>query len=64
MYAPNYQKDYYLYLAAIDKTIGMFLVQEESGIEHPIYYMSRNLNDTKRKYSYVEKLALVVVQVV
>lgn len=42
----------------------MVLIQEVDGIEHPMYYLSCNLNDTKRKYSYVEKLALVVVQAV
>jgi hypothetical protein len=32
MYAPNYQRDYYLYLAAADTTIAMVLVQEENGL--------------------------------
>ena len=64
MYAPDYQKYFNLYLAAADTTIAMVLVQEENGIEHPVYYLSRNLNDTERKYSYVEKLALAAVQVV
>ena len=53
MYSPNYQNDYYLYLATADITIGMVLVQEENGIENPIYYLSHNLNDTESKYSYV-----------
>ena len=48
----------------MDTTIVMVLVQEENGIEHPIYYLSRNLNDTERKYSYIEKLALATVQVI
>lgn len=64
MYSQNYQNDYYLYLAATDTTIGMDLVQQENGIERLIYYLSRNLNDTKNKYSYVEKLDLAVVQAV
>ena len=64
MYAPDYQKDFNLYLTAADTTIAMVLVQEDNGIEHPIYYLSRNLNDTEIKYSYVEKLALAAVQVV
>jgi len=50
MYAPNYQKDFYLYLAVADTAIGMVLVQEKSGNEHPIYYLSHNLNDTEIKY--------------
>ena len=40
----------------------MVLVQVEEGIEHLIYYLSRNLNDTEVKYSYVEKLALATIQ--
>jgi len=64
MYAPNYQKDFNLYLARADTTIAMVLVQEDNGIEHPIYYLSKNLNDTESKYSYVEKLALAAIQVI
>eukprot|EP00253_Pinus_taeda_P020385 PITA_20385 len=64
MYSPDYKKDYNLYLYAADTTIAMVLVQEENKIEHPIYYLSRNLNDTESKYTYVEKLALAVVQAI
>ena len=64
MYPPNYQNDYFLYIVAAEMTIVMVLVQVENGIEHPIYYLSHNLNDTEVKYSYVEKLALAAVQVV
>ena len=64
MYAPDYQKDFNLYLVIADTTIAMVLVQEDNGIEHPIYYLSRNLNDTEMKYSYVEKLALAAVQAI
>ena len=64
MYAPDYQKDFNLYLAAADTTIAMVLVQEDNGIEHPIYYLSRSLNDTEMKYSYVEKLSLTAVQAI
>ena len=42
----------------------MVLVQVEEGIEHPIYYLSRNLNDTEVKYSYVENISLEVVQAI
>ena len=64
MYSPNDQNNYFMYLVIADKTIGMVLFQEEDGIEHPIYYLSCNLNDTKVNYSYVEKLALAVVRAV
>ena len=42
----------------------MVLVQEDNGIEYPIYYLSRNLNDTESEYSYVEKLALATIKAV
>ena len=62
---PNYNQDYFVYLAASHSTIGMVLVQEdESHTEHVIYYLSRNLHPTEIKYTHVEKLALVDVQAV
>eukprot|EP00253_Pinus_taeda_P025337 PITA_25337 len=64
MYAPDYQKYFNLYLATADTTIAMVLVQEDNGIEHPIYYLSRNFNDTEIKYSYVENLALAAVEAI
>ena len=64
MYPPNYQNDYFLYIVAAKTTIAMVLVQVEDGIEHPIYYLSRNLNDMEVKYSYMEKLSLAIVQAI
>lgn len=65
LHPPNYNQDYFLYLAASHSTIGMVLVQEdEFGTEHVIYYLSRTLNPTELKYSHVEKLALAAVQAV
>lgn len=64
MYAPDYQKYFNLYLSATNTTIAMVLVQEDNGIEHHVYYLSHNLNDTESRHSYVEKLALASVQAV
>eukprot|EP00253_Pinus_taeda_P008686 PITA_08686 len=59
---PNYHRNYTLYLAAADTTIGMVLVQDDDdGTEQVIYYLSRNLLDTESRYAYVEKLALAAV---
>ena len=58
----QYHRDYSLYLAAADTTIGMVLVQDDDdGSEHVIYYLSRNLLDTETCYAYVEKLALAAI---
>ena len=64
MYPPNYQNDYFLYIVTAETTITMVLVQVEDGIENLIYYLSRNLNNTEVKYSYIEKVALAAIQAV
>jgi hypothetical protein len=41
LWTPNYNKDFLLYLAAVESTIGMVLVQEDDSFsEYVIYYMS------------------------
>jgi hypothetical protein len=62
---PNYSWDYFFYLAALDYTIAMVLVQEDdSHDEYVIYYLSQSLTTTETNYLHVEKLVLAVVQVV
>ena len=51
MYPHNYQNYYFLYIVAAETTIATILVQVEDGIEHPIYYLSHNINDMEVKYS-------------
>jgi hypothetical protein len=63
LFPPDYSRDYFLYLAALEYTIGMVLVQEDdANDEHVIYYLSRSLTLTEIKYLHVEKLALAAVQ--
>ena len=58
----DYSKDFLLYVAASTTTIGMVLAQEDqNGLEHMIYYSSKNLIDSETRYSCVEKLALATV---
>jgi hypothetical protein len=65
LFPPDYSRDYFLYLAASEYTIGMVLVQEDDNHdEHVIYYLSINLSSTEVKYQHVEKLALAAVQAV
>jgi hypothetical protein len=65
LFPPDYSRDYFLYLAASDYTIGMVLLQEDDAHdEHVIYYLSRSLTPTEIKYLHVKKLALAAVQAV
>ena len=62
---PNYQKDFLLYLAASDTTVGMVLVQtDDVHFEHVIYYLSHGLVSADLKYPYIEKLALAATFIV
>jgi hypothetical protein len=65
LFPPDYSRDYFLYLAASDYTIGMVLVQEDdANDEHVIYYLSQSLMPTEIKYLHVKKLALATIQAV
>jgi hypothetical protein len=62
---PNYNKDFLLYLAAAESTIGMVLVQEDDSFsEYLIYYLSQGLVGPKLNYTHLEKLALAAVHAV
>jgi hypothetical protein len=61
----DYGKDFFLYLVAIEPTVGMVLVQENDTLkDHVIYYLNRGLVGPKLNYTHVEKLTLEVVHVV
>lgn len=56
---PSRSKNMSLYIAASDTAIGSMLVQEDiSGVERPIYYLSRMLIDAKTRYNMIEKLCI------
>jgi hypothetical protein len=65
LFPPDYSRYYFLYLATSNSTIAMVIVQEDDlHNEHVIYYLIRSLMTTETKYMHVERLALVIVQVV
>ena len=65
LWPPNYKKDFLLYLATKESTIGMVLVQEDYFFsEYVIYYLNRGLLGPEINYYHIEKLALAVVHVV
>lgn len=46
---------------AVDNSIGAFIAQDnEEQKEQAVYYLSRTLNDTKRRYTHIEKLCLTL----
>jgi len=52
-HAPEYHRDYFLYLVVDDSTIAMVLVQDDDdGNEHVVYYLSQKLIDNENKYAH------------
>jgi len=50
-----------VYITATDHTISAALVQEFAGIQHPVYFISQNLQDPETRYQMMDKLALSLV---
>ena len=60
--APDFTRDFILYVSASEKTIVGVLVQEDDAHhEHMIYYINHKLTGPPLRYSPEDKLALVVV---
>ena len=59
---PQTDKPYKLFTDASDYAIGAILCQEdESGIERPVVYLSKQLSSTQRRWATIEKEAYAVV---
>ena len=62
--APDYNRDYILYVLASAVSVAGVLVLiylEDDNREHVIYYVSKNLSGPPLKYKHEEKLSLAVV---
>jgi hypothetical protein len=60
--APDYSRDYILYVSASAVSVAGVLVQlGDDNREHVIYYVSKNLSGPPLKYKHEDKLALAVV---
>jgi hypothetical protein len=60
--APNYNRDYILYVSASAiSVVGVLVELGDDNHEHVIYYISKNLSGPPLKYKHEEKLALAVV---
>jgi hypothetical protein len=60
--APIFGKPLRLYLVSNSQAIGALIAQEDgSGIEQPVYYVSRALKDTESRYSGAERSSLALI---
>lgn len=60
--APDFQKQFKLFVDASDVGIGVVLFQEDShGVDHPVCYYSKKLNCHQQNYSTSEKETLALL---
>ncbi|GJT20965.1 reverse transcriptase domain-containing protein [Tanacetum coccineum] len=55
---PVKEETLYVYVAAATEAVSAVLLAERKGIQSPIHYVSRTLNEAERNYVSLEKLAL------
>jgi len=61
LHKPDTHQPLLVYITAIDHTISVVLVQDVGGNQHPVYFVSRTMQDPQTRYQVVEKLALSLV---
>ena len=61
---PRYDEEYKLQTDASNIALGAVLTQEKDGVDMPISYYSRKLNEAETRYTVTEKEALAIVAAV
>ena len=54
-------KVFFAYIAVALYAISLVLIRVDSGIQRPVYYVSKSLNEAEMRYLPLEKAILVVV---
>ncbi len=60
--APNFAKDFTLFVDASDIGVGSVLMQtDDNNVYHPVCYFSKKLDKHQKQYSTIEKEALALL---
>ncbi|XP_030963296.1 uncharacterized protein LOC115984403 [Quercus lobata] len=63
MSSPEVDEVLFAYLAVAPHAISFVLIREDSGVQRPVYYISKSLYETEVRYLSLEKAILAVVHV-
>ena len=61
MSSPEVDKVLFAYLAVAPHVVSFVLIREDSGIQRPIYYVSKSLHEVEVRYLPLEKAILAMV---
>ena len=61
MSSPVVDKVHFAYIAVTLYATSLVLIRVDSGIQRPVYYVSKSLNETEVRYLPLEKAKLAVV---
>ena len=61
MSSPEADEVIYAYIAVALHAVSLVLIQDDNGLQKPVYYMSKSLHEAEVRYLPLEKAILVVV---
>ena len=61
MSSPAADEVLYAYIAVAPHAVSLVLIQEDNGLQRPVYYISKSLHEAEIRYSPLEKAILAVV---
>ena len=61
MSSPKADEVLYVYIAVAPHAMSLVLIQDDNGIQKPVYYMSKSLHEAEVRYLPLEKAILAVV---
>ena len=64
MSSPEVDEVLFAYLAVASHAVSFVLIREGSGIQRPVYYVSKSLYEAKVRYLSLEKAILAVVHAI
>ena len=64
MFSPVVDEVLFAYIVIAFYAISFVLIRVDSGIQRPVYYISKSLNEVEVRYSPLEKAILVMVHAI
>ena len=61
MSSPEADKVLYTYIAVAPHAVSLVLIRDDNGIQKPVYYVSKSLDEAEVRYLPLEKAILAVV---